>query len=250
MTSYSLEGPHVTATRRFDRTLFVDADDTLWENNVFYLQCTGQVLDEMAAYGIDHDIVQAELDRQERDHIPTLGYGPRCYLTALEATCRSLLAERGITPPRQLMARIRSYARVVLDPPMLLLPKVRETLQALRPTSRLVLVTKGASDVQSAKLRRSGLEGLFDESHIVPEKHPGTYTSLVEQLELEPTTTWMIGNSPRSDINPACEAGLGAIYIPHHSTWSAEMVGIERPQSVVTLGKFDDLIAFFGLDEA
>ena len=32
-------------------------------------------------------------------------------------------------------------------------------------------------------------------------------------------TTWMIGNSPKSDINPALACGLHAVFIHHPHTW-------------------------------
>ena len=231
--------------RTIARTLFIDADDTLWENNIFYLQSTAGVLAELAAHGIDERQAQAHLDRAEQRLIPTLGYGPPCYRQALEVTCRELLPNLAEDAMKTLLERIHVIVQIVIDPPMVLLDGVRETLEALRPRNRLVLVTKGLPEVQRPKLARSGLEPFFDRIFVVPEKHADTYRQVVAATDSDPACTWMVGNSPNSDINPAYEAGIGAIYIPHSDTWTAEMTGLTHPDEVVTLERFGDLVSYF-----
>jgi len=142
----------------------------------------------------------------------------------------------------------RSLGRPILAPPMVLLDQVEHTLVALRPTSRLVLVTKGDEKYQSRKIERSGLAQLFDAQFIVPEKDVDLYRGLVNRLDVDPSLTWMVGNSPKSDINPAVAAGLGAILIPHDHTWNAEIQQLDRPELVTTLGSFCELLDFFDVD--
>jgi len=227
------------------RTLLIDADDTLWENNIFYLESTSAVLEALGERGIDRDEAQRHLDQVEQLLIPTLGYGPPCYIAALERTCRELLPDLAPVQMASLLARVRQATRIVVEPPMILREAVRETLEALRSSSQMVLVTKGLPEVQQPKITASGLEPLFDDVHIVPEKHPETYRDVLSAIGSDPERTWMIGNSPGSDINPAIEAGIGAIYVPHESTWSAEMTSLTHPDRVVTLERFSDLIAYF-----
>ena len=43
-----------------------------------------------------------------------------------------------------------------------------------------------------------------------------------KNMRLVREQTWMIGNSPSSDINPALEAGLHAVFVPHRNTWMLE----------------------------
>ena len=71
-------------------------------------------------------------------------------------------------------------------------------------------------------MERSGLQGFFEAIEIVGEKDAKTYGVLVNKHKIVKTQGWMIGNSPRSDINPAMEAGLNAVYIPHVNTWQLE----------------------------
>jgi putative hydrolase of the HAD superfamily len=71
------------------------------------------------------------------------------------------------------------------------------------------------------------------------------YRMIVAQYDLAPDRTWMVGNSPRSDINPAVEAGIGAVYVPHSNTWTLEVVDVAEPEKVVVLHRFSDLIELF-----
>ncbi|MBU0702463.1 MAG: HAD hydrolase-like protein, partial [Chloroflexi bacterium] len=110
---------------------------------------------------------------------------------------------------------------------------------------RLLLLTKGDQEVQEDKLTRSGLGHFFDGVHVVPEKDAQVLRELVDRYGLEPELTWMVGNSPRSDINPALEAGIGAIHVPHSSTWVWEREEIVDPERVVVLNSFGELAVLF-----
>ncbi|MBC7235655.1 MAG: HAD family hydrolase [Chloroflexi bacterium] len=234
--------------RRITRALLIDADDTLWENNIYYLRCTARFAELMGCYGIPAEEVIATLDRTERGTIMTLGYGPTSYRTSLGKTCVTLLRSRGLHADEGLIAEAQACADMLFDPPVEILPAVPETLRRLRASSLLVMVTKGEEQVQRAKIERSGLAPLFDRVLILPEKDADTYRRLVCELRLEPPRTWMVGNSPRSDINPAIEAGLNAIYIPHDHTWTAERQQITRPEAVVVLERFADLPTYFDIE--
>ena len=94
------------------------------------------------------------------------------------------------------------------------------------------------------KIDRSGLGSYFRHAAVVPEKDPAAYQSLVAQLEVDPARTWMIGNSPKSDINPALGVGLNAVFIPHHATWRLEhqeINGEAGPGKLLVLERFPDL---------
>ena len=58
----------------------------------------------------------------------------------------------------------------------------------------------------------------------------------------------MIGNSPKSDINPALAAGLHAVFIPHDSTWVLEHEVVNQPppgQQLLELPSFAELTRYF-----
>ena len=236
----------MTTQRTLARTLLVDADDTLWENNIFYLRASAAFGEYMSMLGCPSAGSAELLAACERDLIPSFGYGPTTYMRALGMACSRWLIGEGRRASSDVIARAQAFALSVLSPPTILPPEVKETLEALRPSTRLVLVTKGDVDTQRDKLRRSGLEGLFDAIFIVAEKETRTYLAIVRELRLDVHRTWMVGNSPRSDINPALEAGLGAIHIPHDQTWTAEHQEIHHLDRVVVLSRFAELTGFFG----
>lgn len=234
-----------TGGRRVERALLIDADDTLWENNIFYLRCLAHFQDYMAGLGCDREASARMLEKAERETIPTMGYGPEGYVTALGVACERLLGDG-----HQALAvdGARALGGMVLAMPIIVIPGVEVTLAALRPSSELILVTKGNERVQRDKLARSGLAEYFDGVYAVEEKDAGVYRRIAAERGLYPRHTWMVGNSPRSDINPAIEAGIGAILVPHDHTWTAEVEAIDRPDIVVTLGRFADLGPFFGVE--
>ncbi|NLG49456.1 MAG: HAD family hydrolase [Chloroflexi bacterium] len=234
--------------RTIERTLLIDADDTLWENNIFYLSCQARFQDYMERWGCNRELAAETLHLCELETIPAYGYGPQGYIAALGISAERLLKLRNLPVTPEIIYEARAIGDLVLSPPMILLGNVEHTLRALRPTSRLVLLTKGQEETQRAKLERSGLEPLFDACYIVQEKDVTTYQNVICELGVRPRDTWMIGNSPKSDINPAVAAGLNAILIPHAHTWTAEIQDIEQPEAVVTLCRFAELADFFEVD--
>jgi len=109
-----------------------------------------------------------------------------------------------------------------------------------------MLVTKGHPEEQRLKIERSGLESRFTATAVVSEKAVETYRLIVEQRQLDPGRTWMIGNSPRSDINPALQAGINAVFIPHEHTWRLEKEEvIPSDGRLLTLRAFGELRSHF-----
>ena len=84
----------------------------------------------------------------------------------------------------------------------------------------------------------------FHHTAIVKEKDPEAYGRLVEGLGFDAKSTWMVGNSPKSDINPALAIGLNAVFIPHVSTWT-----LEREQIRSSAGRLLHLESFRELSE-
>jgi putative hydrolase of the HAD superfamily len=129
---------------------------------------------------------------------------------------------------------------------MQLLPDVEETVRYLAGRHDLMLLTKGHPEEQRLKIERSGLEALFSATAVVHEKAEETYRAIVQERQLDPAHTWMIGNSPRSDINPALAAGLNAVFIPHEHTWRLEKEEIVHTDGrLLTLRAFGELRAHF-----
>jgi putative hydrolase of the HAD superfamily len=129
-----------------------------------------------------------------------------------------------------------------------MLPEVTETLEYLSERHRLIMVTKGAVAEQSGKVERSGLKRHFKAVEILAEKDPAAYARVVEKFELQHGSTWMVGNSPKSDINPALAAGLHAVFVPHGDTWILEHEEVNPAppkQKLLIVGRFAELREHF-----
>jgi putative hydrolase of the HAD superfamily len=147
------------------------------------------------------------------------GYGTLNFARNLRETYVHL-AEREVC--EEDLRTVIGFAERILDSPMEVIEGVPETLEYLASRHDLTLFTKGHADEQRLKIDRSGLGRFFGHTAIVKEKDAAAYRALVRERGMLPELAWMIGNSPKSDINPAIEAGLNAVFVPHAHTWVLE----------------------------
>ncbi len=227
------------------QTLLFDADDTLWENNIYF----ERAITSFISY-LDHRVytaqeVRGHLNQVERATVAAQGYGLKSFRQSL-INCFEQLTSAPITEEKH--RRIVSFANAIAEQEIELLAGVRETLPELASRQRCIMVTKGDLDEQTDKLARSGLREFFAAVEVLPEKHEDAYRSLSACHGCEAPTTWMIGNSPKSDINPALAAGLHAIFIPHDFTWVLEHEVVNQPapgQHLLELSNFSELSVIF-----
>ena len=205
--------------------LLIDADDTLWENNIYFEDAFDEFVDFLGHSSMSAAEIRVVLDEIEIANIKIHGYGAANFARGL-AQCYKRLVEGEIR--RDDLATVMSFAERILDCPMQLIEGVVPTLEYLATRHELTLFTKGHPEEQKLKIDRSGLGAYFSHTAIVREKDADAYASLARERELDARRTWMVGNSPKSDINPALEAGLNAVYIPHPRTWSLEHEEIQQ----------------------
>jgi putative hydrolase of the HAD superfamily len=230
-------------------TLLFDADDTLWENNIYFEQAIASFISFL-----DHRIhspaeVRERLNACEHATIAQFGYGLTSFRRSL-IDCFEQLSDEPLTPElrAQRHERIVAFTDAIATTGVELLPNVETTLRTLATRHRLFLVTKGNLIEQTDKLIRSGLQSLFTAVEVLAEKNSAAYRELIGRYQLDPATTWMIGNSPRSDINPSLAAGLHAVFIPHDHTWVMEhetLDAVPAQQHFLQLDTFADLLQRF-----
>lgn len=208
------------------QNLLIDADDTLWENNIYFESAIASFISFLNQREFTPEQVREVLNQVERDCIISHGYGLKSFVRALVATFEQLSVEP-ITPA--LHETIHGIARTIAEQPIELMPHVAETLDYLGQHHNLFLVTKGDDLEQAGKVERSGLKHHFRAVEIVEEKNADAYRELAERHRFPAGETWMVGNSPKSDINPALAAGLNAVFVPHDQTWILEHEELCRP---------------------
>jgi putative hydrolase of the HAD superfamily len=222
--------------------LLFDADDTLWENNVRFDRVVDDFIAWLAHPTLDEASIRAVLRDVEAANTVTHGYGSRVFLRTLR-DCFERLHARPVTDKER--RQIDELAAALVQHRVELVPEVAETLEELGRRHELALLTKGVPEEQQGKLDASGLAGHFGSIHIVAEKDVDTYRQLTAQLGLNPETTWMIGNSPKSDIIPARQAGWNAVFIPNEHTWVLEHDELDPNDKVLQLRTFKDLLEHF-----
>ncbi len=201
------------------QTLLLDADDTLWENNIYFERAIAAFISYLNHHTYTREQVRAVLNEVERETVRERGYGLASFRHSL-ATCFERLSTEPITTEKH--ECIVNFSSCVSEHEIELLPGIAEVLPILASRHRLILMTKGDETEQENKLLRSGLSQHFTSVEVPREKDPDAYYAVCEKYELRPHTTWMIGNSPKSDINPALSAGLHAVFIRHPHTWVLE----------------------------
>ncbi|HEV2289090.1 MAG TPA: HAD family hydrolase [Candidatus Acidoferrales bacterium] len=225
------------------QTILIDADDTLWENNIFFEQTIGRFLSGLAHLGFSAEYCRRILNETERRNILQHGYGVKSFRRSLEDTYFKLA---GGMARREFVQEIEKMAAELERTPPQILDGVPETLAYLSGRHRLILLTKGEAAEQAAKVERSGLARYFDAVEIVSEKDHATYEQVVHQFKIVKSNGWMVGNSPRSDINPALRAGLNAVFIPHHATWVLEHSELESGAGkLILVASFRELRGHF-----
>ena len=223
-------------------TVAFDADDTLWQNEQFFRATEARFCAMLSEYG-DAAAISAALLANERRSLHLYGYGVKGFILSMIETA----AQRASPDDFRLIAReILALGKEMLAHPIELLPGVVETLEALKPDYQLMVITKGDLFHQERKLEASGLAQFFQRVEIVSEKNAETYRRIFDDHGRGASRAVMIGNSVRSDILPALEAGAHAVHIPHALTWAHEHAdtpdGHPRFRTAQTAGEVEAII--------
>src|SRR5215467_1881956 len=228
------------------QTLLIDADDTLWENNIYFEEAIADSMSFLNHQQMSRREVRLVINEAERETILERGYGYHSFAHSLVKTFERLSTEP-VTP--ELHQTIWNFAHRISQYPIKLIDGVPETLNYLSGRKHhLILMTKGNITEQSGKVERSGLKDYFAAVEIVAEKDSDTYKSIVGKYRLVPDVTWMVGNSPKSDINPALSAGINAVFVPHDQTWVLEhetLDAVPETSRLLRVEKFADLRKHF-----
>lgn len=204
--------------------LGLDADDTLWHNEVVFRRTTDAFAEMLAPYG-EPEAILAALDATEHRNLSAYGYGAKGFVLSMIETAHALAGER-LPPP--LVARLIEMGKEMLTHPVEKLEGIDAALDDLDERGGLVLLTKGDLWHQEAKLAASGLGDYFTGVEIVSDKRPDTYRRIFERYGAAPHEAVMAGNSMRSDILPALEAGAWAAFVPFEIVWAHEVA--EAPE--------------------
>lgn len=223
-------------------TIGFDADDTLWQNEQFFRMTEKRFAALLAGHG-DHEHIAARLLEAERRNLAFYGFGIKGFTLSMIETA---IAITDGDVPGSVIGEILAAGREMLSHPIEPLPHARETVEKLAGSYHLVLITKGDLFDQERKLAQSGMGDLFDAVEIVSDKSAATYARIFSRYGDGPHKSMMVGNSLKSDVVPAIDAGGWGIYVPHELTWAAEHaeapVAAPRFRQIADLGELPSLV--------
>ncbi|RVC78432.1 HAD family hydrolase [Mesorhizobium sp. M4A.F.Ca.ET.022.05.2.1] len=216
-------------------TIGFDADDTLWQNEQFFRLTEKRFAGLLAEHG-EAEHISARLLEAERRNLAVYGFGIKGFTLSMIETAIEISGGR---VPGSVVAEILAAGREMLSHPIEPLAHARETVEKLAGSYRLVLITKGDLFDQERKLAQSGLGDLFDAVEIVSDKSATTYARIFSRHGDGPEKSMMVGNSLKSDVVPAIDAGGWGVHVPHELTWVLEHV--EPPKAAPRFRQIADL---------
>ena len=223
-------------------TIGFDADDTLWQNETFFRLTQDRFLQALVDHA-DPVHLRERLEAAERRNIAYYGYGVKGFTLSMIETAVEVTEGR---VPSSVIADLIAMGRELLEHPMELLPHARATVTALAADFRLVLITKGDLLHQEKKLAQSGLGDLFQGVEIVSDKTEATYRTVFQRHGTGADQAMMVGNSLKSDVIPALEAGSWGVHVPQDLEWALEAatapVGHRRFHTIRDLGDLPSLV--------
>ncbi|MEN8209296.1 MAG: HAD hydrolase-like protein [Candidatus Fermentibacteria bacterium] len=221
-----------------DFLLLLDADDTLWESALFFERTEHDFLSMMTALGAPEEEVRRTVHRRDIERLAITGYGARPYMDTL----RTIMLDIVPAPPSWAQTAMDDIQKNLLDHPVILYPGVISTLEDLISLPlKTIVYTMGEKDHQTDKFERSGLSSYVDELRIVPVKNVNALRDVLVYADVEPRNCMIVGNSPRSDINPALSAGAAAVHVARDRTWAAEREDFIDPGMVTTIEDLREL---------
>lgn len=220
--------------------LLIDADDTLWESALFFQRAEEDFLNLAVSLSLSREKIIRTVHRMDVERLSVTGYGARPYIDTL----RLILDEFVPVLPQWAGKAMDSIEKNLLEHPVILLPEVSETLPKLRELPVVMTVyTMGRRPHQRDKFERSGIAAAVDELKIVDVKNTEVLKEILAEKELSPDRCIVIGNSPRSDVNPALSIGARAIHLLRDRTWAAEREDFTYPGKVITVESFGETAA-------
>ncbi|MEI4489390.1 HAD family hydrolase [Mameliella alba] len=219
------------------QTIGFDADDTLWHNERFFVLTQERFADLLRDYA-EKDHLAERLIEAERRNIGHYGFGVKGFVLSMIETAIEVTEGR---VPASVISDLMAAGRDMLALPIELLPHAQEAVEAVADTHRVLLITKGDLLHQERKLAQSGLGDLFDGVEIVSDKQPDTYARIFGALPGGAGAAMMVGNSMKSDVVPAIEAGAWGVHVPHDLAWALEHAEPPEAPRFRTLSDLGDL---------
>lgn len=227
-------------------TIAFDADDTLWHHEKYFVSTKARFVELLAPFA-EREHLDRQLSDTEIANVRQYGFGVKSFTLSMIETAITVTKS---SVPASVIGEIIALGRDMLVHPVDPYPGVQETLESLKPTHKLLVVTRGDLIDQERKLAASGLLGYFEEIEIVSDKTRPVYERIFDRHGDGPQRAMMIGNSMRADVTPALDAGAWGVHIPSDYVWSMDLANdpadTSRFRRLPTISEVVPLIAAIG----
>jgi putative hydrolase of the HAD superfamily len=228
----------VARARQDRRWVIIDADDTLWSTQELYEAAKDEFHALLPTGLMTRAELAAQLDCIDAEAARQVGFGRERFPNSLQVTYRQVCSQHRLDVQDTVLQELKAVGERVFERPPRVYPGVPEALRLLRRHYSLALLTKGDQQIQEDRIRTSGLRRSFDHLYIVDLKDAESYRRVLRSLQVPPASCWAVGNSARSDINPALEVGIRSVMIPNQS-WDFEVEQL-RPGDVWVTGNMTE----------
>lgn len=193
-----------------------DGDDTLWDTMPLYTDAKQQFFERMGGLGFSRQEVEQCFEEIDVRNVEQFGFSRNRFPSSMVQAYRELCQRHGQRVEPALESNYKQIGEEVFERPVTVFSEAKDVLSMLGREFLLVLATKGDSDIQLRRIEQSGLAQHFHYAYVLPQKAPADYTRIVSEQNLSLDASWSVGNSIRSDINPAIEIGLSGMDSSHN----------------------------------
>lgn len=213
-------------------TVIFDADDTLWDTQPLYEKSKLRFFRLMDRCGFPLEEASSRLETMDHANVSKFGFSKERFPRSMRDTYAALCTIHGRRFDQETADRALEIGQAVFEQSPIVLDGVVETLSELRRNRvKLLLATKGDQEVQTLRVSSSGLRPYFERVYVLKDKGVREFKQIISDENIQLSRGWSVGNSTRSDINPALAAGLNAIWI-HRETWVYERAEVASSQKL------------------
>lgn len=223
--------------------LFFDLDDTLIKCSGYFYDVEDEIANKILEYNVNYsfDELKYKFNEKQIENIEEHGYGPDTFKYSIMQVASEVLGYNYYKD--NITEFISNSAKILYDAPLELIDGVEDTIKYLYEKGyEMYIITKGAENVQTDRVQRLPIREYFKNYYIVKHKLKQDYENILSEHKLSASDCYMIGNSPKGDINEAKLAGLNTIYVPNEFTWAPEDESIiEGLPETYTIDNFSDI---------
>jgi putative hydrolase of the HAD superfamily len=224
--------------------LVVDLDDTLLDTSHVYWLSRSKFVEALVARGVENSRAIDLFEHQDAQNMLKMGFDPSRYAKSMRDVYEQLVSAGEIADEQAFARDLALYGDIVLQQLPELIEGAKELLAWARDKFKLVLLTRGHDPLQRRKIANSGLGSFFIDVRVVATKGASEFEDVLRAHGTDAANTWVIGDSIRSDINPALQIGANAILFAytHHSYYWRQEYGVSPAGSFYKVDRLIDAI--------